>query len=216
MPSRARSRQPTPAPSQSSPASRQSTPARQPTPGPSTTEDSTDPQPPCRQKTVRFPSVEPDDDNDEQDDREVDTAKVATPDGDGLISKPEGEVGRRKRGYSLRAVLGWSPTLFKSTKDLVLSYVEDYLHHSLSTSHQPQGDVDSLIKLIQARHPGIVDLYRDGWPIRDMIYLRLKYTSSRFKCGQVVPQGKKYPQDLKKALKEAERNKGKQRAMEVS
>ena len=45
-----------------------------------------------------------------------------------------------------------------------------------------------------------MDRYRDGWPIRDVIYLRLKYTSSRFKSGQVVGQGKNYPQDPKKAL----------------
>ena len=72
------------------------------------------------------------------------------PDEDGLISKPDGEVGRRKRGYSLAAVLGWTQTKFKSTKDSVNSYIEDYLNHSLSASNQPQGYVDNLTQLVSA------------------------------------------------------------------
>lgn len=53
---------------------------------------------------------------------------------------------------------------------------------------------------IQADHPGVVDQYRDGWPIRDMIHLRLKYTSSRHNNKQLVSQGDEYPKDLRSAL----------------
>ena len=164
-PPRARSRQPTPTPARS----RQPTPARQPTPGPSTTESQSSPILP-RTKSVRFPSTEPvrdrdrdrddddDDDDDEDDDddgdgddnepRRMRGGKVATPDADGLISKPDGEVGRLTRGYSLPIALGWKQSLYKSTKELVSSYVENYLSHALSESKQPQGHVESLKKLV--------------------------------------------------------------------
>nr|VWO96085.1 High osmolarity signaling protein SHO1 (Osmosensor SHO1) [Ganoderma boninense] len=216
------SRQSTPAPTLRSTRSRQSTPARQPTPGPSTDDPGVLSRPLLRRKNVRFPTEDPDGDDDEHaqdpNEQDADTSKVATPDTDGLIAKPDGEVGRHKRGYSLNVVLGWSQSRIKSVRDMVHSYVEDYLNHSLSASKQPSGDVESLTKLILAKNPGVVDEYRDGWPIRDMIYLRLKYTSGRFKCGQVVAQGKNFPQDLKQALKDirvGQQDKGKQRAGRV-
>ncbi|KAI1783024.1 hypothetical protein LXA43DRAFT_1103100 [Ganoderma leucocontextum] len=221
---RARSRQPTPAPQpglsrQPTPA-RQVTPARQPTPGPSTSLSAPDSPPPPqtpsrkrRSRSVRFPSDAPEGRDDEPEEEEV--ATVALPDADGLISKPDGEVGRHHRGYPLKAVLGWPEKKIKSLREVVNSYVGNYLNISLSASNQPKSYVADLTKLIQADNPGAVDGYRDGWPIRDMIHLRLKYTSSRHSSNQQVPQGEDYPKDLKKALKEAhEREKRKQRATE--
>ena len=151
-PPRARSRQPTPTPARS----RQPTPARQPTPGPSTTENQSSPIL-HRAKSVRFPNTDrdrndEDDDGDDDDNSEPHSSglggKVATPDADGLISKPDGEVGRLTRGYSLPIALGWKQSLYKSTKELVSSYVENYLSHALSESKQPQGHVESLKKLV--------------------------------------------------------------------
>ncbi|PIL27313.1 hypothetical protein GSI_10460 [Ganoderma sinense ZZ0214-1] len=223
-PSRLPSRQPTPRPG----SSRQSTPlSRQPTPGPPGFEDSPPPQTPNRRlmrraKSVRFPSEDEEDgeDNELEDEVVGDYTQVLTPGDDDLISKPDGEVGRHRRGYSLPVVLGWPQSQLKRAQALVKSYVQSYLDHSYSSSHQPVDHVTMLTDLIVAKHPGLVEQYRDGWPIRDMIYLRLKYTSSRFREGQRVPQGKDYPQDLKKALKEIrtsqkenrKRDKGKQRA----
>ena len=149
---RARSRQPTPSRVQS----RQPTPARQSTPGPSVTESSPPPvETPRRRllhraKGVRFLSEDPDDkDEPDHDDNAADQiATRLTPDEDGLISKPAGEVGRRKRGgYSLD-VLGWTHTRYTTLKDLVKVYVENYLNHSLSASNQPAGHVTMLRELV--------------------------------------------------------------------
>lgn len=75
-------------------------------------------------------------------------AKVAEPDVDGLISKPEGEVGRLKRGYPLHLVLGWDPKRYKLTKNKVNAYVADYLNHAASSSNQPTGKVEDLTNLV--------------------------------------------------------------------
>ena len=156
-PTRARSRQPTPGPGQ--PRSRQPTPARQPTPGPSTTATGDSAELPSRPllrraKSVRFPTGGDDDDDEGQGQQED---KIATPELDGLISRPPGEVGRRGRGgFSLEVVLGWTTERFETVKKLVKSYVEDYLNHSMSMSNQPRGHVNSLIKLVSGTFLNIV------------------------------------------------------------
>lgn len=124
---------------------------RQPTPGPSAPQP---PQTPGRarihhSKSVRFPSDAPEANEDELGGEEV--ATKALPDADGLISKPDGEVGRRHRGYPLNTVLGWPDDKLKSFRDVVNSYVGNYLNHSLSASNQPKNCVADLTKLVSDR-----------------------------------------------------------------
>lgn len=86
--------------------------------------------------------------DDEDSASETHDIAVAGPDADGLISKPEGEVGRLKRGYPLQVVLGWDAKRYKVLKTKVNAYVADYLNHGASVSNQPLGKVEALIKLV--------------------------------------------------------------------
>ena len=185
---RSRSRQPTPTPALPA-RSRKPTPAaRQPTPGPSAEKEIT--TIPHRAKSVRFPSPDgsgnggDDGDssssNDDDDNEPLDArgGKVATPDADGLISKPDGEVGRLTRGgYSLPATLGWKQARFKSTKELVSSYVENYLSHSFSESNQPQGHVESLQKLVSDALQVSLALSRSHPNYRFWLFTLISWTS---------------------------------------
>lgn len=162
-------------------------------------------------------SSDPTTDSDEESQTAAElTVKVAEPDADGLISKPEGEVGRQKRGYPLMPVLGWDSKRYKKIKNQVNAYVADYLNHASSSSNQPAGKVEDLTKLVShrsndfflpadiiqllAQHPKLAAKYRNGWPISDLIHLRLKYTSGRIANGHRVPQSTEYPKNVKKAL----------------
>ena len=112
----------------------------------------------CHMKSVQFLTADPDDnnDNDNDDDNDSDSndrgwverSKIVTPETDGLISRPVGKVGCHKCGFSLPDVLGWTTDDFEAVKELVKSYVEDYLNHLLSMSNQPCGHVISLMKLV--------------------------------------------------------------------
>ena len=153
-----RTRQRTPVPTCAS--SHQPTPScyppapRQPTPGPSMSAQ--DPPQTLGRirirpvKTVRFPSEAPEAIDNEGGEKVA--VSVALPDADGLISKPDGEVGRRHRGYPLQDVLGWPEGKFKTFRELVISYVANYLDHSLSASNQPKNAVADLTKLASCSH----------------------------------------------------------------
>ncbi|KAI1782702.1 hypothetical protein LXA43DRAFT_1049956 [Ganoderma leucocontextum] len=186
-----------------SPRSRQGTPgqsrsrSRQGTPGPSRSRQAT--PGPSQPKSVRFPSYPPvSDDEGGGKEGDHDITKLGEPDADGLIPKPNGEVGRKKRGYSLQAILRWNESLYKAVKSRVNAEVSNYLDHGHSTCNQPTGAVKNLTKLIAAEYP-IVSKFRDGWPIADLIHLRLKYTSGR-RGAQFVPQGTEYPKSLPEAM----------------
>ncbi|KAI0740259.1 hypothetical protein C8Q76DRAFT_601182, partial [Earliella scabrosa] len=76
--------------------------------------------------------------------------------------------------------LGWSPKFYKGLKKRVNTDVSVYLNHARSASNQPAGSIEGSLHLqILADYPKIAATYRDGWPITDLIRLRLKYTSGR-------------------------------------
>ncbi|PIL24441.1 hypothetical protein GSI_11512 [Ganoderma sinense ZZ0214-1] len=140
---------------------------------------------------------------------EHDVTELGEPDADGLIPKPDGEVGRKKRGYSFPTILGWDDRTYWRLKKKVNVDISNYLDHTLSAPKQPAGSVLNLTKVIAAKHP-IVSKFRDGWPIADLIHLRLKYTSGR-RGSQRVPQGPEYPKDLAAAVRALERGKAVER-----
>lgn len=77
-----------------------------------------------------------------------DITRLPEPDADGLIPKPAGEVGRKKRGYSLQHVLGWDDATFKAVKEQVSTDIAKYLNHCYSVAHQPAGHVEDVTKLV--------------------------------------------------------------------
>ena len=124
-----------------------------------------------------------------------DISKLPDLDEDGLIPKPSGEVGRRKRGYSLKQILGWDDVKFKAVKDKVNADVAQYLNHSLSVAKQPPGCVEKLTKIVSCSYDCITrfsnpldrrEVSRDG-----KVPGRLAYCGFDFTPTQVYsdPQG---------------------------
>ncbi|KAM5544380.1 hypothetical protein V8D89_002040 [Ganoderma adspersum] len=152
------------------------TPSHHGTPGPSRLCAGT--PGPSQPKSVHFPTEQlpasDDEGSRDKDDHEI--TGLRGPDADGFISKPLGGVGHN--------------SVYKPLKKKVNIDISNYLDHMLSASNQPAGLLKNVTKV-----------FCDGWPITDMIHLRLKYTSGHSQCGlPKTPQGEEYLKDISEAL----------------
>ncbi|EIN03340.1 hypothetical protein PUNSTDRAFT_139645 [Punctularia strigosozonata HHB-11173 SS5] len=133
--------------------------------------------PTTRAFSVNVEGMETDDEDEESRDD-----PPAIDDGRARIPKPLGEVGRPDRGgYSLRAVLAPTPTLYQDLIRLARQLVTKHLSPAICYSRQSKRNLAEALSDGASQLPVLND-YVDCWPLVDALRMRLKYTSSKAKA----------------------------------
>ncbi|KAK0488160.1 hypothetical protein EDD18DRAFT_1110527 [Armillaria luteobubalina] len=95
------------------------------------------------------------------------------------IPKPPGEPGRPKSGgYNLEQALSWPDAIYQQ----VVNHVHREAHRRLETrksfKNQKAEEIQAICDAAVNDH-SILRVYENAWPVRDMLKLRLKYTSEK-------------------------------------
>ncbi|KJA19786.1 hypothetical protein HYPSUDRAFT_56489 [Hypholoma sublateritium FD-334 SS-4] len=99
--------------------------------------------------------------------------------GDGLIPKPPGEVGRPSRGgYTLKKALDWPEKDYLRIKKFIKQAVNKHLDPSIKFSAQPQESIKA-VQTLAANKFSVLSNYSGWWPATDFIRAELHYTCSR-------------------------------------
>ncbi|SJL15222.1 uncharacterized protein ARMOST_18708 [Armillaria ostoyae] len=113
-----------------------------------------------------------------------------------IIPKPPGEPGRPKSGgYNLEQALGWPDAIYQQ----VVNHVHREAHRRLETrksfKNQSVKEIQAICDSAMNEH-SILRVYENAWPVRDMLKLRLKYTSEK----SHRQKGKKMQQNLARVV----------------
>ncbi|SJL08829.1 uncharacterized protein ARMOST_12200 [Armillaria ostoyae] len=112
-----------------------------------------------------------------------------------IIPKPPGEPGRPKSGgYNLEQALGWPDAIYQQ-----VNHVHREAHRRLETrksfKNQSVEEIQAICDSAVNEH-SILRVYENAWPVRDMLKLRLKYTSEKSRRQK----GKKMQQNLARMM----------------
>ncbi|SJL15211.1 uncharacterized protein ARMOST_18697 [Armillaria ostoyae] len=107
------------------------------------------------------------------------------------IPKPPGEPGRPKSGdYNFEQALSWLDAIYQQ-----FNHIHREAHRRLETRKSFKNQSIELTQAIcddAVNEHSILQVYENSWPVRDMLKLRLKYTSEKARHQK----GKKMQQNL--------------------